>query len=448
MSGSSSRKRPYGGDEEITDKLDLLREPPTQSQVTGGRWTFHRVADLNPTAADLRIVVSRSEEEFTDLSESLIVLTYQITQANGNNLDNNPNNVAVNQGDFGDLLFSSGQMRINNTLVEYVDNYGIVGYAQTLLSTTPAAKRTRLSAEGWFEDDARGTNHATNAAAETARKRKIIGSRTQTLVLKPKFALCQQRRMFPPGTEFEFLLKRSSKAFFLSGANDAAANGVALKVFSAEMRVRRYSVDGQVYAAMLTAATGAGLTSTDQASGQFVYPYKAIDTTEHTITAGTTSHTISIPNVKKPNKVLVLFLTQAAHAGAPASNPVHFENLTISQAELKFDGVPVDQEINCDFRAEGSTDRAYANLFEVAFRVSKHDAHGVDATEFRDRSTIFAWNTQDLIGSGVDRHQTVGLSLTFKMRDPTANVCTALVIRETGRRIHVGADGTAQKDVS
>ena len=126
--------------------------------------------------------------------------------------------------------------------------------------------------------------------------------------------------------------------------------------------------------------------------------------------------------------------------------PNHFENLAISQAELKFDGVPVDQEITCDFRDGGSTDRSYANLFEVAFRRAKHDSNGITQAEFGTNTPIFAWNTQDLLGSNVNKHQTVGLSLSFKMRDATNDVYTAIVFRELTRLTHIGLDGTAQKE--
>ena len=78
-------KRPHteNGTEEISDQLDLLREPPTHSQVTSGRWTFHNPPDLNPMASDVRIMAPRSDSEFTDLSDARLMIDYQVVQANG-----------------------------------------------------------------------------------------------------------------------------------------------------------------------------------------------------------------------------------------------------------------------------------------------------------------------------------------------------------------------------
>ena len=54
-----------------------------------------------------------------------------------------------------------------------------------------------------------GVDLGANAAAEKLRRREIAGSRRQVLLLKPKFSLCRQQKMFVPGVEFEFLFRQS-----------------------------------------------------------------------------------------------------------------------------------------------------------------------------------------------------------------------------------------------
>ena len=109
------------------------------------------------------------------------MLEYKVEGNDGVDLDGNADNIAVYQGDHGDLMFTTGQLRINNTTIEYMDNYGLTGYIQTLLSHTTGAKKSRLTAEGWFEDDARGVNALANAAAVVPRKQKLINSNKQSL---------------------------------------------------------------------------------------------------------------------------------------------------------------------------------------------------------------------------------------------------------------------------
>ena len=135
----------------------------------------------------------------------------------------NIDNVTVHQADHGDILFQSGQVRITNTATEYIDNYGVLGYIRNLLGMMHDAKTTRLECEGWFEDKARSVALGTSDAAEKLRRRKIAGSRKQVLLLKPKFSLCRQQKMFIRGVEFEFLFHRSPTTMFLNGTDAEVA---------------------------------------------------------------------------------------------------------------------------------------------------------------------------------------------------------------------------------
>ena len=128
----------------------------------------------------------------------------------------------------------------------------------------PDAKKTRLECEGWFEDYARDVNLGAHAAAVKQRRRKIAGSRKQVLLLKPKFSLCRQQKMFVLGLEFEFLFCRSPTTIFLNGANAEAA-GCKIR----HCKVRHCKVDPEVYSALLTAAARAATGEDGDGDGQF-----------------------------------------------------------------------------------------------------------------------------------------------------------------------------------
>ena len=88
-----------------------------------------------------------------------------------------------------------------------------------------------------------------------------------------------------------------------------------------------------------------------------------------------------------------------------------FVHLDITHASLKLDGVPTDKDIVGDFGAGGDSTIAYNTLFDIAFQNAQNASHGVSLTDFRERSTIFAWNTEDLPGSQVQKNHNVGISL-------------------------------------
>ena len=66
----------------------------------------------------------------------------------------------------------------------------------------PDADKTRLGE--WFEENARGVNLGTSAAAEKERMKIIAGSRKQILLLKLKFSLCRQHNMLVPSLNSSF----------------------------------------------------------------------------------------------------------------------------------------------------------------------------------------------------------------------------------------------------
>ena len=97
--------------------------------------------------------------------------------------------MTLHQAEHGDMLFQSGELRINNTAPEYIDSYGVLGYIKNLLGMMPDAKKTRLESEWWLENKSRSVDLGTNATAEKERRRKTAGSRKQVLLLTPKLSL-------------------------------------------------------------------------------------------------------------------------------------------------------------------------------------------------------------------------------------------------------------------
>ena len=194
---------------------------------------------------------------------------------------------------------------------------------------------------------------------------------------------------------FEFLFRQSFTSTFLNGANTAVA-GCKIRIHSAELKVRRCKVDPEVYSALLTAAARFATGKDGDGDGQYMYQHNQLECSEHTLGTGSSSYNITLPSHQKPDKVRVVFIDQSAHAGTALKQATQFAHLNITHASLKLDGVPTDKEIECDFDDGGDSTIAYNALFDVAFQNAQNASHGVWLTEFRESSTIFAWNTEDL----------------------------------------------------
>ena len=105
-----------------------------------------------------------------------MIVTLSVVNADGTDLDTDTNNAAVHQADHGDMLFQSGQLRINYTATEYINSYGSLRYIRNLLGMMLDAEKSRLECEGWFEDRARGGYNGVHNADEKLRRRKIASA--------------------------------------------------------------------------------------------------------------------------------------------------------------------------------------------------------------------------------------------------------------------------------
>ena len=307
----------------------------------------------------------------------------------------------------------------------------------------PGAKKTRLESEGWFEVKVRGIDVGTNVTAEKQRRKKIAGSRKHVLLLKPKFSLYRQQKMFVPGVEFEFLFRRSPTTMFLNGT-DMEVGRHKIRIHSAELKVRRCRVDPEVYSALLTAAARTVSGQGRDGDGEYKYQHNQLECSEHTLGSGSTSYSITLPSHQKPDKVLVVFIDQSAHAGTARKQATHFSNLNVTHASLKLDGVPTDKEIECDLGDTGDSTAAYNTVSSLLSKM--HKMPHVSLDEFWRKSTIFAWNREDLHGSQVQINHNVGISLSFKMSTATTAVHTALVIRQTKRQLGITVAGRVLKE--
>ena len=126
----------------------------------------------------------------------------------------------------------------------------------------------------------------------------------------------------------------------------------------------------------------------------------------------------STPWGQTPEKVLVVFIDQSAHAGTALKQATRFAHLNITHTSLKLDGVPTDKEIECDFDGGGDSTIAYNALFNVAFQNAQNASHGVSRTEFRERSTILPGTQRTYLEVKYRKITTLGYLSHLRCRHP------------------------------
>jgi hypothetical protein len=134
-------------------ELDLFSVPPAQVSVDSGMFVEYHPISLLTDGAPIEFEVSPSGDDYIDFANSYLYVRAKITQANGNNLENDDTVGPVNN--FLHSLFSQIDISLNGTLITNSTNtYPYRAYIETLLSYGPLAKKSHLTASLYFKDGA------------------------------------------------------------------------------------------------------------------------------------------------------------------------------------------------------------------------------------------------------------------------------------------------------
>ena len=417
--------------------LDLFDSKPTGSQILGSRKIKISSEPLNAASTQLRFSIPSTEKEFTNLSFSTIELTYKCADANGADVGGQGNFTGF-PGDHGDLMIKKGKVTVgDNNIIETTSNYGLQAFVQTLLGHDTTAKETKLSAEGWYQDGISGlvpnNADATATAGRLARRTAIENGTHQTIIMQPKFGIFQQNKLFPPNTPFDLEFEFANNAFFFNASGNHANGQLKLVPIKAVLTLYRYTVRDTVYKALV----GVNLGSNTKPAKHYKYPYQKLDCTEDTISIGSVIHDIQFSSLRKrPNKVLVLFMTQACHAGSYQANPAHFLNAGVSEMVLEFNGAVIGR-MESNFTT-GAAKQAYDSLMRaVPHKSLEASSNGISFEDFKTKYTIFGWDTTYGYGATQDIQENVDIRIGITFRAPTQVVMTAIVITETNKLLEL-----------
>ena len=134
-------------------ELDIFTVPPTQTSMETGGWTeFNPISSLS-NGVPIEFVIGGSGQEYLDLANTQLYVRARIVQANNTAIDNTHNVAPTNL--WLHSLFSEIDVKLNDMLVTSTNNtYTYRDYLKTLLSYSPAAKKSPLTSLLYFKDTA------------------------------------------------------------------------------------------------------------------------------------------------------------------------------------------------------------------------------------------------------------------------------------------------------
>ena len=315
----------------LKSELDLFSLPPTQTALEDNKWVFYKPVSSLSDEAPIEFCINSQNEEYLDLSHTMLKVSAKIIKNNPSNTDNDKDKLVGPVNNFLHSMFNQIDVYFNQKLVSLPMNaYPYRAYVETLLNYGPAAKSSHLTTVLWQSDIA-GEMDSTpdkNSALEK-RQSYSIGGKTFDLLGHLHCDVFNQDRLLLNGVEVRLRLVRSKDAFCLMNTSDEAYK---VSITEATLLIRRVKVS----AAVLLAHAKALATTTAK------YPITRVEVKTFTLHPGISGDCIE--NVilgQLPKRVILGFVDNKAFNGDRALNPFNFQNYSINYLSLYVDGSQV-----------------------------------------------------------------------------------------------------------
>jgi hypothetical protein len=363
----------------VNSKLDNFKVPPTETSETGGQWITVQPL-TNNASSQLQLVLPASDEYYTDLENSYIILEYKVTKQNGDNLGDEPKVYIAENG--GHSFFERETYALNTQDVDHNSCYAQTAYFRTLIDESSLAKAGRLTGEGWVNDGTEGKNFADLSPAQKEKRHNAIkNGKTVSVYMRPFSALDRQPRALPPGISIRLTFSKAQPKTYIIGPDDTDAKVEITKFL---WMVRRVVVNPSIVRAQ-SARLVEGNT--------YKFPLRKHRTRVHTIPKDVMSHRIVIDQDDiVPNRILLGMVTHEAFVGTYKLSPFKYSPHNLTGIELTVDGVSVGGRLEMDFPGKNYA-HAYAHTLAALGQLTTKKGNGITYGEFGTNKTVFAWCT-------------------------------------------------------
>ena len=238
-------------------EVDLFLGPLVQSCVDRSQFIqFFPVSNITP-GGPIEFSMSGASDEFTDLRNSFVEVSGQITRANGDPLEDDDHVGPVNL--FLQALFSQIDLSLNDKLVSSATNTNPYRAMMTTLFTYGSdAKDSQLQSQLFFKDTAGSMDQVNPQAARDARNHGLAtrfsycrNSRTFELMGPLHLDLCCQDRLILNGVNIRIRMNRSKNAFCL--VSSVADADYKVTITEASLHVRKVKLHNDVFLGIVTA---------------------------------------------------------------------------------------------------------------------------------------------------------------------------------------------------
>jgi hypothetical protein len=366
--------------------FDLFGVPSTQWTVERNIQTEHRPISIIDSRSIIQFVVDSPMDEYIQLRDSMIKVKLKINIKKTDNSN-------VTEADWKKIapvnyllqsLFSNVQVEIGGKPITMTPHtYAYKSYFDAILNFTNDARKTFLSASGFY-DDIDSKNKFTETQSQLIRPSEIVTTgdgETIELVGKLHLDLFFQPRALIGGVNLKIYLVPNDPKFYLITSDDTIVPTV--KFEDVTLFMNRSKIAYPVVSAHANALT----------KGTAKYPICRGIVKAFNLSSGTSD--AAIDNAifgTLPRRIFIALVSNETFTGSLKKNPYKFEQYGLNYLAVHIDGqqYPV-KPFTPDFDKKQFA-REYLGLFESLNQLTTDSTITLNKQQWANGNTIYGFN--------------------------------------------------------
>lgn len=260
--------------------------------------------------------------------------------------------------------------------------YAFKSYLETELFCSAEAKRSHMSAEGWFEH-AKSQSSADDASYQ-ARMALFSKGKSVQLVSYLHADLFQQPRYLVNNCELSIEIQPQTDNFMLMCLDAADTKKYRLVITACKLYVKSISLmDG-------LALSMAQMLEKSPAR----YALLKGELKSENISAKRLQYDSTLFSETIPRRIIVAFLPTANYEGTLSTSPFDFSNISIREISVSANGLSFPNvPYNLEWEDSSHYTRAYHDMTDALGLANSADSNGITLEKYRHGWTVFVFNT-------------------------------------------------------
>lgn len=406
-------------------ELSLFNDPPNQVAVQKIYFSEIRpISSFDGETAPLEFTVPGGGNEYIDLRRSRLYLKAKITKADGSALASAEKMGIVNLP--LQSLFSQIDVYMNGKCVsQNANNYPWKAYLKVLLSNGPSASQSQLQTQLYYPDkEVLDDADAATGRNQGLRARYVFTQQSRTFDLEgPLYVDCFYLDKFLiNGVDLQLRLFRSRNEFVLMSKE--ASPSYKVTILDAVFKACKIRLDSGVLLNHANAIT----------KSPARYNYLKTDVKMMTISDNTSEvYWDDVWNGRRPSKMYIAFVKQAAVNGSYDANPFNFQHFNLSEIVVTVNGEPTPvRPLKLDFDDNRNYVTALCNLYQASDKWYKDDGLIIDRDHFSKGYAIYAFDLDpnDLGEGYINLTHQANVGVYARFASPTTVTVSALAFCE------------------